>query len=374
MIKLLFAGDFIPPETSQNLYSQELKKILQDKDFSIVNLETPLTRSTKKIKKTGNNFKRHPESVKHIKDGYWDAVALSNNHIRDYGDKGVLDTMETCKQNNVLTVGAGENLEVAAKPLRLNIKDKKISILNYSEREFNIAGENFAGANPFDLIDAFHQVREEKKWNDFVFVIYHGGLEYHHVPLPGIKKNLEFIIDSGADAVVCHHSHYIGGYSIYKNRPIFYSMGNFYLKYKSRKLLRKDNLHKGLLLKLLIDSDNGMTFELMGISKAHDQSKIYLISFNSKYIEIDSPLEHFNEIINSRKSLEQYWKMHYKNYRLKYYSSIKFSNYIISKFFKKFGTTFSINPYYLRKVSNSIRCDSHREMIVRAFSDESAIL
>jgi len=93
MIKLIFAGDFIPSESRDSIYSPNLKKFLKDKDFSIVNLETPLTLSNTPILKTGNNFKCAPETIRHILHGCFDAVTLSNNHIRDYGDKGVLDLL-----------------------------------------------------------------------------------------------------------------------------------------------------------------------------------------------------------------------------------------------------------------------------------------
>ncbi|MFW5804750.1 MAG: CapA family protein, partial [bacterium] len=140
-ITLLFADNFSTQENTDNIYSDELKEVLRDKDYSIVNLETPLTNGNQPIEKLGNNFKRNPQTIKHIKDGFFDAVTLSNNHIRDYDDEGVLDTLKTCNDQNIQTVGAGKNINDAAKPLRLNIKGKKISILNYSEKEFNIASE-----------------------------------------------------------------------------------------------------------------------------------------------------------------------------------------------------------------------------------------
>lgn len=80
-INLLFAGDFIPPETKNNIYSDGLREILKDKDISIVNLETPLTLSNSPIDKLGNNFKRHPEAIKHIIDGYIDAVICTINFV-----------------------------------------------------------------------------------------------------------------------------------------------------------------------------------------------------------------------------------------------------------------------------------------------------
>ena len=35
------------------------------------------------------------------------------------------------------------------------------------------------------------------------------------------------MVDSGADIIIGHHPHVIQNYEIYKERPIFYSLGNF---------------------------------------------------------------------------------------------------------------------------------------------------
>jgi len=37
------------------------------------------------------------------------------------------------------------------------------------------------------------------------------------------------MVDAGADAVVGHHTHIISGFEKYKDKPIFYSLGNFVL-------------------------------------------------------------------------------------------------------------------------------------------------
>jgi hypothetical protein len=71
-LSILFAGDFIPPATYENMFSDELMEVLEDKDFSIVNLEALLTTATGKILKTGNNFKSSPEVIKHTANEKFD--------------------------------------------------------------------------------------------------------------------------------------------------------------------------------------------------------------------------------------------------------------------------------------------------------------
>ena len=60
-----------------------------------------------------------------------DIACLSNNHIRDYGVIGVIDTINVCNENMISTVGAGKNIYDASKPLVKIIKDKKIAFFNF---------------------------------------------------------------------------------------------------------------------------------------------------------------------------------------------------------------------------------------------------
>ncbi|WP_251861316.1 CapA family protein [Clostridium sp. Marseille-Q2269] len=69
-------------------------------------LETTFTNATKKVPKTFN-FKADPEYAKALTLGNIDMVNISNNHIHDYGEKGLQDTMNTLKNNNITFFGEG---------------------------------------------------------------------------------------------------------------------------------------------------------------------------------------------------------------------------------------------------------------------------
>jgi len=357
MIKLLFAGDFVPPENAECLYTDELKQVLKDKDFSIVNLETPITTSNSAIKKTGNNFKRHPESIKHIKEGYWDAVTLSNNHIRDYGDAGVMDTIETCNQNSIMTVGAGKNLEDAAKPLRLNIKGKKISILNYSEREFNIAGENSAGANPFDLIDAFCHIKAEKEENDFVIVIYHGGLEYMKYPTPQIVKAFKYVVEVGADAVIGHHTHFYSGMIEHHGKPLIFSLGNFFAETSTRN--PKPELSIGLLANLYIDEENKVSTSLTPMTQDTNNKIITLLNEGQK-TEVLNDIRKISVVINNERELVKIWNLYYQKEQGRLSNILASDSKIEYSLRKRIPYLNRFSSYKAAIVLNLMRCDSHR--------------
>lgn len=361
MVSLLIAGDFIPSENLETPFSEELMTVLEDKDFSIVNLEAPLTTCKNKIMKTGSNFKRPPSVIKHVKAGYFDAVTLSNNHIRDYGNEGVIETLETCKQNYIATVGAGKNIKEASIPLHLNLKSKKISILNYSEREFNIASENKSGANPFNLIDAFQHITKEKEKNDYVIVVYHGGLEYQYYPTLEMVDNFKFMIDVGADAIISHHTHRYSGVIRHKTKPIFFGLGNFLCSTITK---ITDDWLTGLIVKIIL-KENNVDFELVPVKMSKNFEKINLL----KLAHAEKVFDHIDKIsssIRDQSFLSNYWKI--KNYEekdriIRLITSNSRLEFRLRRYFPKI-LRIRISNYKRYILLNMIRCDSHRNRLI----------
>lgn len=102
-----------------------------------------------------------------------------------------------------------------------------MAVINCCEHEFSIANENSPGANPLNPIRQFYSITTARKKADFVLVVVHGGHELFQLPSLRMQETYQFFIDAGADAVVNHHQHCYSGYEIYKEKPIFYGIGNF---------------------------------------------------------------------------------------------------------------------------------------------------
>ena len=62
---------------------------------------------------------------------------------------------------------------------------------------------------------------------DLVIVQLHWGTEYQAQFAQKQQKLAHYLIDNGADLIIGHHPHVIEGAEIYKNKAIFYSLGNF---------------------------------------------------------------------------------------------------------------------------------------------------
>jgi len=366
-ISILFAGDFIPPTNSDDSpFSQDLLKVLSNKDFSIVNLEAPLTISNEKILKTGKNFKSDPDAVQHIVNGKFDAVTLANNHIRDFGGEGVLDTLEACRKNNIMFVGAGESPEAAAAPLMTTIKGKRIAFFNFSEREFNIVDRGSPGANPFDAIDAFYQIQKAKSVCDFVFVIYHGGVEYHYLPIPTIVKRFKFMIDAGADCVVSHHTHRYSGMMYHKGKPVFFGLGNFLASTIST---ATDPWLKGIIVRLEI-TENRIDHQIIPTKMAPDFGSVDLMAGEDK----QESLNHFEELsgqLADAKAIQSYWKDVYGSNTDRLTHLIKSDTRLEFRLRKQLPKIFKpeLSQFKLMTLLNLFRCDAHREQVIQTLEN-----
>ena len=97
-IKILIVGDYCPIGRNKKLLEQgsegevfgDFDSYTSQSDFSIANLEAPLTDSNNAIEKSGPNIKASKNTLKTLKNAGFNAVTLANNHIMDFGDEGVM--------------------------------------------------------------------------------------------------------------------------------------------------------------------------------------------------------------------------------------------------------------------------------------------
>jgi len=225
-MKILFAGDLTVANKQYNI-SSEIIKIFSEADYSIANLESPILYEKKinKYPKAGPCLFQKINIIKILKDLNIAYVSGANNHIIDYGEDGIKSTMEILEKHDIQFSGLGLDEEQSSK--QLNLKGSNISIICACEEEFGAAASERFGSFSIYNKKIIKMVENLKKNNKYVIVFAHGGPE--EVPLPSkyIINRYQELIDRGADLVVGHHPHIIQGYEKYKNKYIFYSLGNF---------------------------------------------------------------------------------------------------------------------------------------------------
>lgn len=235
-MRIIVSGDYCPrervaSEIERGNFSslfKEVKSVLDDSDYSIVNLECPVVENVAQpIMKCGPNLKCNNKGIEALKWTGFDCVTLANNHFYDYGEEGVEDTLKALMRNELDYVGGGKNIYDASKTLYKEICGYKLAIINCCEHEFSIATESSAGSNPLNVIQQYYAIREAKQTSDYVIVVVHGGVEHFWLPSPRMKETYRFFVDAGADAVINHHQHCYSGYEVFKNKPIIYGVGNY---------------------------------------------------------------------------------------------------------------------------------------------------
>jgi poly-gamma-glutamate capsule biosynthesis protein CapA/YwtB (metallophosphatase superfamily) len=207
-----------------------VQKELESVDYAIVNLETAVTKRGTPYNKQFN-FKTGPESLKALKDAGFHMVSLANNHTMDYGEQGLVDTMDYLRDIGLAYVGAGRNSDEAYAEQIISIKGKQIGILGFS-RVLPTASwyatptkPGIASGYQIDrTVRIIERVREEV---DYVFVFMHWGVERKQTPEQYQIKDARAMIDAGADGIIGAHPHVIQGLDYYKGKPIAYSLGNF---------------------------------------------------------------------------------------------------------------------------------------------------
>ena len=228
-MEISVSGDvYIAPElTGAVAAGEDLIRLMSGFDFNIVNLECPvvLDEGPRKIYKTGPHLKADASIFGFLRQLNVGVVTLANNHILDYGEKGLRQTLDTCGREGVLTVGAGMSLAEASAPLILEKSGIKVAIVNFCENEWSTASSTAAGANPMDFVDNLGQIRKARGMADFVIAVVHGGHERYNLPSPRMAKTYRFYAENGADAVIGHHTHCVSGFEIHGGVPIAYGLG-----------------------------------------------------------------------------------------------------------------------------------------------------
>lgn len=222
----------------------ETADILKQGDVVFANLEEPITSRTHSLTdiKNGGKYvlKNEVDSIKGLKYAGFNLFSLANNHILDYYEEGLYDTMEILKEHGIAFSGAGKNIEEAKKPAILEKKGYKIGLLSYTDMAevtykgnpplMFIAGENKAGVakRPIKFDDSIKSdIENLRKEVDILMVSLHWGNEESFEIWDSQVEFAHNLIDNGVDVILGHHPHQFQGIELYKGKPIFYSLGNF---------------------------------------------------------------------------------------------------------------------------------------------------
>ncbi|UJP64460.1 CapA family protein [Mongoliitalea daihaiensis] len=376
-MKILVVGDFYPNfELKNQLLNNEPSKIfckfldiIQKSDLAVVNLESPLTTHNKAINKTGPALKSDKVFADFLKNSGFGLATLANNHIMDYGPKGLQDTIEALANVGLAYVGAANSLSVAEQPYIYTSKEgERLAILNFAENEWSTTKGDYPGAAGFDTVSNFYSIQKAKKNADFVLLITHGGHENYNLPSKSFRDLLRFYVDAGADAIVNHHPHCISGFESYNGKPIYYSVGNFLFDKKGSELTY---WNKGIAVEIdfsenkinsnthiFYQSANGNTFELQEGEVA--DKELNQLDKLSRIIQSDKDLESEFQAWTAKSG--KYYSINIEPHSNKVLQALQNRNLLPSLWSKR-------KKLFLL---NMLKCESHRELLISIIENEDS--
>ena len=299
MWSIVLGGDVMLGRTFNDLkprspWGLRLQKLISEADLTAVNLETSITDSVVKWPGKAFNFRLSPHLAFQILPlSGIDHVALANNHIEDFGLKGLKDTMETLDMLNITHSGAGLDISGATQLVVHQLfrgddrqqKPLKVGFMSFSDQmpewaatpsSAGIAFVDIYGDNQkqdlnknqlFGWKDAMEKVAAAHNLVDLLIVQVHQGPNWEWTPSQNVKDFDRALIESGADIIVGTSAHHVQGSEVYrvydsltgKDRTglILYGLGDMVDDYAIDQNYRSD---LGAVVELLIEKEPAASF------------------------------------------------------------------------------------------------------------------
>jgi poly-gamma-glutamate capsule biosynthesis protein CapA/YwtB (metallophosphatase superfamily) len=208
-----------------------ISDVLQQADFTALNLETSVTSRGTPQPKTFH-FRTTPAAFTAIRAAGVNLVTMANNHVEDYGETGLADTLAAAKASGLPYVGIGADAEAAWAPHVATIKGTKVAFIGVSQvaqlASSWVATNSRAGeANAINQRRTLNAVRAAKRLASIVVVFMHWGTEGQSSPDADQLALAPQLAAAGATIIVGSHAHMLQGSGWLHNTFVAYGMGNF---------------------------------------------------------------------------------------------------------------------------------------------------
>lgn len=253
-VRIVFAGDILFDDRYAVMNSMISRKTgidgtispglleeMRGADIFAVNNEFPYSDRGKPRAGKTYTFRARPRYASMLSDMGADLAILANNHMFDYGEEALVDTLDILDGIGIARAGAGRNLSEAAAPAYFDVGGMRIAFLAATQVEHSDTPLTRAATDT--LPGVFHcrkpellleEIRKAKENSDFVTVYIHWGTESTD-KLDADQKNLApLMAEAGADLIIGDHPHVLQPIGYCGNVPVVYSLGNFLFNSKRR--------------------------------------------------------------------------------------------------------------------------------------------
>ena len=236
-IPLPLSADYIWGDALRELEHAEV-------DLRIANLETAISSAETPWPDKGIHYRMDPQNMACLVSAKISGCALANNHVLDWGYKGLSETLKSVDAAGIAHAGAGNDAEEAMQPAVLDTPGSgRLLLFSFGSTSSGIPQDWKAtsispGVNLLDdlseatAVRLADQMRARQRSGDLVVASIHwGGNWGHEIP----REQIAFahrLIEEGVAIVHGHSSHHVKAIEVFKGRLILYGCGDFVTDYE----------------------------------------------------------------------------------------------------------------------------------------------
>lgn len=215
----------------------------QAPDLRLINLETSVTTSDDAEPK-GIQYRMHPANLPVLAAAGVDACVLANNHVQDWGRRGLCETLKVLRGAGYATAGAGLDRHQARVPARFEVPGGRLRLLAFGMPSSGVpldwaAGDGSPGVNvladlsPAAVSAIAADVARGREPGELALVSLHWGGNWGYA-IPDAHRAFAYrlIDEAGVDLVWGHSSHHPLGIEVYRGRLILYGCGDLINDYE----------------------------------------------------------------------------------------------------------------------------------------------
>jgi poly-gamma-glutamate synthesis protein (capsule biosynthesis protein) len=251
-------------------------------DVRIVNLETAVTRSDEFAPGKAVHYRMNPDNLPSLTVARPDACALANNHVLDFGHRGLEETLDALSGAGLRPVGAGHDVHEARRPAFVTVEAGGRVVIfscgmpcsgvppSWAATATRPGVDFIPGLSDSSATDIAARVREVKRPGDIVVASIHWGSNWGYGVYPDQVRFAHRLIDGGVDVVHGHSSHHPRPIEVHRNKLILYGCGDFINDYEG--IMGHDEYRDDLRL-MYFPSVQPDTGELTGLRIAAMQAR-----------------------------------------------------------------------------------------------------
>ncbi|MFB6614445.1 CapA family protein [Streptomyces sp. NPDC085524] len=213
-------------------------------DAVVLNLETSVTLSDDFAPGKAVHYRMHPANLPCLAAARPDVCVLANNHVLDFGRRGLAETLGALADAGFTVAGAGADAHGARRTAAVPLRDGgRVLVRSFGMPSSGIppgwaatadrSGVDYvAAASDTAAASVAAGIRRVKRPGDLVVASIHWGSNWGYAVPREQRRFAHALVDGGADVVHGHSSHHPRPLEVYRGRLIAYGCGDLINDYE----------------------------------------------------------------------------------------------------------------------------------------------